>query len=192
MTDLWRWGWRPHAILNIKWRWGWWPHAILNIKWRWRWRQMSLKNKWLHHDDLAVTLNDAAPWHGHTYHSHTTNNFILISLLNLFFMPRQLKNIKTYFSNHMSEYLSCSRVFRWDKTIPCSNVSMNKMYFFQMAATLENVQTDVDHVFQIQAWDSPMLLLLMLLEMNINWSGIPQPRTPKWFINACVEVPQSQ
>ena len=52
-----------------------------------------------------------------------------------------------------------------------------------MAATLENVQTDVDHVFQIQAWDSPMLLLLMLLEMNINWSGIPQPRTPKSFIN---------
>ena len=31
-------------------------------KWWWRWCQSSLKIKWLHHDDLAVSINDAAPW----------------------------------------------------------------------------------------------------------------------------------
>ena len=37
------------------------PLIILNIKWRWGWRQTSLKKKWRRHDDLAVTVNDAAP-----------------------------------------------------------------------------------------------------------------------------------
>ena len=39
------------------------PHVILNIKWRWRWHQTSLKKKWRRHDDLSVTVNDAAPWY---------------------------------------------------------------------------------------------------------------------------------
>ena len=38
------------------------PHIILNIKWRWPWCPTPLKKKWRRHDNLAVTLNDAAPW----------------------------------------------------------------------------------------------------------------------------------
>ena len=43
MTDLWWWPWRPTSFW------------ILNDT-RCHWK------KWLRHDDLAVTVNDAAPW----------------------------------------------------------------------------------------------------------------------------------
>ena len=36
--------------------------VIFFIKWRWRWRQTSLKIKWWRHEDLAVSVNDTAPW----------------------------------------------------------------------------------------------------------------------------------
>ena len=35
---------------------------IFLIKWRWRWCQTPLKIKWRCQDDLAVSVNDAAPW----------------------------------------------------------------------------------------------------------------------------------
>ena len=36
--------------------------AIDNNLWRWRWHQTSLKFWWSSNDDLAVSVNDAAPW----------------------------------------------------------------------------------------------------------------------------------
>ena len=51
----WWWRWRQMMIMVTN-------GVINNDWWGWQWRQTSLKKKWRRHDDLAISITDAAPW----------------------------------------------------------------------------------------------------------------------------------
>ena len=55
--EKWQWWWRQMTMTMIN---------IVNANdwWQWRWRQTSLKFWCRSNEDLAVTINDAAPWSG--------------------------------------------------------------------------------------------------------------------------------